>query len=257
MELAELKTFLDTKFDLYNRKEFIQTDPISIPHQFTKKEDIEISGFFSATLAWGQRSVILKNATRLMQWMDNTPHEFILNHSKNELKPFTKFVHRTFNGDDCIYFIKALKTIYVKHGGLQKIFESQICETDTDPARAIHVFRKIFFEKYYTIRTKKHVADPLMNSSAKRICMFLRWMVRKDSRDVDFGLWNQIKMNQLACPLDLHSARIARNLGLLIRKQNDWKAVLELTNKLKELDPDDPVKYDFALFGMGINEKLI
>lgn len=254
--MIAIKSFLEEKGDLYNRPEFITVDPISIPHQFSKKEDIEITAFLTATIAWGQRATILKNASRLMQMMDNAPLEFILNHTKNDLKPFSKFVHRTFNGIDCIYFIQSLQNIYKKYGGLESVFTVYLKKKDTDPGNAIHQFRKIFFALPYPSRTKKHIADPLANSSSKRICMFLRWMVRKDKRGVDFGIWKNIKMNQLACPLDLHSARVARSLGLLERKQNDWKAVMELTNKLKQFDPDDPVKYDFALFGLGINEKF-
>lgn len=256
LDFEHLKYFLEEKVSLYNCPEFISLDPISIPHQFSKKEDIEISGFFSATIAWGQRQTILKNANRLMQMMDHAPHEFILHHSKSDLEPFSKFVHRTFNGEDCIYFIQSLKNIYKNHGGLQKVFSRHLKKPHTDPANAIHQFRKIFFELPHSERTKKHVADPLSNSSAKRICMFLRWMVRKDKRGVDFGIWNSIRMNQLSCPLDLHSGRVARSLGLLERKQNDWKSVTELTDKLKQFDPHDPVKYDFALFGLGINEKF-
>lgn len=256
MELSVLKSFLDKKKDIYNRVEFIFDDPISIPHQFTKKEDIEISGFFSAAIAWGQRPVILKNAAKLMEWMDKAPHQFVIHHSAKDLKQFSKFVHRTYNGIDCIYFIRSLKNIYVKHKGLENVFEESFAKTGGDTGKAISSFRNIFFEIDFPARTKKHIADPLANSSAKRICMYLRWMVRKDKRGVDFGLWKNIKMSVLACPLDLHSGRVARSLGLLTRNQNDWKAVMELTAKLKEFDPDDPVQYDFALFGLGINEKF-
>jgi uncharacterized protein (TIGR02757 family) len=252
----DIKSFLEEKADLYNRPEFITVDPVSIPHQFSKNEDIGISGFFAATIAWGQRPVILKNAGKLMLMMDNAPYDFILNHTKNDLKPFLKFVHRTFNGGDCIYFIQSLKNIYKNHGGLQKVFSDNLSASQVDLSNAIHQFRKIFFELPHSKRTEKHVADPLANSSAKRMCMFLRWMVRKDKRGVDFGIWGNIRMNQLSCPLDLHSARMARSLGLLQRKQNDWKAVVELTDKLKQFDHNDPVKYDFALFGLGINEKF-
>jgi uncharacterized protein (TIGR02757 family) len=254
--MNSLKDFLDEKVYLYNCHEFIAPDPISIPHQFSKKEDIEISGFFSAIIAWGQRPVILKNANRLMQMMDNVPYDFVLNFHKNDLKPFSKFIHRTFNGEDCIYFIKSLRNIYKKYKGLQNVFEENLNASNSDPAFAINYFKKIFFELPHPARTEKHIADPLANSSAKRICMFLRWMVRKDRNGVDFGIWNNISMNRLACPLDLHSARVARALGLLNRKQNDWKAVIELTNVLKQFDPVDPVKYDYALFGLGINEKF-
>src|SRR6185436_777785 len=169
---------------------------------------------------------------------------------------FSKFVHRTFNGIDCIYFIQSLKNVYKNHGGLEKVFSDNFKKESSNASQTIHSFRKIFLELPHQKRTEKHIADPLANSSAKRICMFLRWMVRKDKRGVDFGIWNTVKMNHLACPLDLHSARVARSLGLLQRKQNDWKAVMELTNRLKKFDPADPVKYDFALFGLGINEKF-
>jgi uncharacterized protein (TIGR02757 family) len=255
-DISMLKEFLEEKADLYNRPEFIEVDPISIPHQFSKKEDIEISGFFAAMIAWGQRPTILHNANKLMQLMDNAPHEFILHHHKIDLKRFSKFVHRTFNATDCVFFIRTLNNIYKNYGGLQKVFETNLKLSDTNPANTIHAFRELFFKIDHPHRTKKHVADPSANSSAKRLCMYLRWMVRKDKRGVDFGIWNRIKMSQLACPLDLHSARIARSLGLLNRKQNDWKAVIELTDKLKEFDPADPVKYDYALFGLGINEKF-
>lgn len=251
-----IKNFLDEKVDLYNRSEFIEADPISIPHKFSKKEDIEISGFFAATIAWGQRPVILKNANRLMEMMDNSPHDFILNHSKKDLKPFTAFVHRTFNGTDCMYFISSLKNMYLKHRGIENIFNTGFQTSSPSLSKAVHHFRKLFFSLPYPTRTVKHVADPLANSSTKRICMYLRWMVRKDKRGVDFGIWKNILPSQLACPLDLHSARVARSLGLLKRKQNDWNAVMELTENLKQFDPLDPVKYDFALFGLGINEKF-
>jgi uncharacterized protein (TIGR02757 family) len=252
----QLKSFLDEKADLYNRHEFIEDDPVSIPHQFTRKDDIEISGFLTATIAWGQRVTILKNANRLMELMDYAPHQFILYHDENDLKPFSKFVHRTFNGDDCIYFMKSLKNIYFHHQGLETAFALQLVKRNATIGSAISDFRKVFLELPHQKRTEKHVAHPLANSSAKRICMFLRWMVRKDKRGVDFGIWKFISPDQIACPLDLHSARVARALGLLQRKQNDWKAVMELTNRLKEFDPADPVKYDFALFGLGVNEKF-
>src|SRR6185436_2983113 len=193
----DIKSFLDEKVDLYNRPEFIAVDPISIPHQFSKKEDIEISGFLAAAIAWGQRPTILKNAGRLMQMMDNSPYEFILHHNKNELKPFSKFVHRTFNGIDCIYFIQSLKNVYKNHGGLEKVFSDNFKKESSNASQTIHSFRKIFLELPHQKRTEKHIADPLANSSAKRICMFLRWMVRKDKRGVDFGIWNTVKMNHL------------------------------------------------------------
>ena len=250
-----LKSFLDEKADLYNRPEFITVDPISIPHQFSRKEDIEISGFLTATIAWGQRVTILKNANKLMQMMDNTPHEFILHHNKNDLKPFSKFVHRTFNGIDCIYFIQSLHNIYKKHGGMEKVFNSHLTKKDTDLSNAIHQFRKIFFSLPCPARSQKHVADPLANSSAKRICMYLRWMVRNDGRGVDFGIWKKAKSSELIIPLDLHVARVAKHFNLLTRPKSDWQSALELTENLREFDARDPVKYDFALFALGVIEK--
>ncbi len=251
---AALKSFLDEMVDRYNRVEFIANDPISIPHLFAKKEDIEISGFLTATIAWGQRPVILKNANNLMQLMDNAPHEFLLSANKNDLKRFNSFVHRTFNSIDCVFFLKSLQNIYQKRGSLEVLFTDAFEKSNGHMGTAIHLVRKEFF-KVEGGRSTKHFADPLANSSAKRINMFLRWMVRKDKRKVDFGLWKKIPTSVLFCPLDVHSGRIARNLGILSRKQDDWKAVEELTLKLREFDKNDPVKYDFALFGMGVEGK--
>ena len=230
--------------------DFIENDPISIPHQFDIKEDVEIAGFFSATIAWGVRSSIINNANKLMQWMDYSPYEFILNHSDNELKQFEKFVHRTYKGIDCVYFIQSLRNIYQNHGGLEKVFAGE------DVKESILKFRKVFFELPFLPRTSKHIANPAKNSAAKRINMFLRWMVRQDNRGVDFGIWKEHDPANLICPLDIHSGRVARKLGLLSIASDNWKAATELTNSLKEFDPNDPVKYDFALFGLGINEKF-
>ena len=250
----ELKEFLEEKYDQYNRLSFIETDPVSIPHQFTKKEDIEIAGFLSATIAWGQRPTIIRNAQRLMQRMDMSPHQFIMNAREKDLAPFKDFVHRTFNGTDCIYFIRALAHIYKAHGGLENVFSSTVQRTDEDLKNAIIHFRETFFSIPHPARTTKHISNPGDNSSAKRINMYLRWMVRSDKRKVDFGLWKKIKPSQLSCPLDVHSGNVARKLKLLKRTQNDWKAVDELTRNLKKMDPADPVKYDFALFGLGVFE---
>jgi uncharacterized protein (TIGR02757 family) len=253
--IKNLKTFLDVKAELYNRPDFIADDPISIPHRFSKKEDIEISGFLAATIAWGQRKTIVKNANRLVDWMDLSPHDFILNFTENNLSPFRKFAHRTFNGIDCEYFLWSLKNIYQNHAGLENAFCGGFDNTDDDVKAAIINFRKIFFEMKHPARTGKHVADPARKSAAKRINMFLRWMVRRDTNGVDFGIWAKIDPSQLICPLDVHSGNIARKLGLLHRKNNDWQAAIELTNFLRKLDPADPVKYDFALFGVGVFEK--
>ncbi len=249
---SNIKDLLDLKFHQFNNVDFIETDPISIPHLFSKKEDIEIAAFFSATIAWGQRISILKNGRALMQLMEDEPHDFILNAEKDDLKRFKKFVHRTFNGEDTIFFVKALQKIYVEKGGLENVMSTYPDEMEKN----ISHFKKIFLETGKTDRTHKHIADPLKNSSAKRICMFLRWMVRKDKMGVDFGIWKKLKPSQLYTPLDLHSGATARKLGLLTRKQDDWKAVTELTQNLRIFDPKDPVKYDFALYGLGVFEKF-
>ena len=256
----ELKEFLEEKYDKYNRIDFIESDPISIPHQFTKKEDIEIAGFLAATIAWGQRITIINNANKLIKLMDNSPHDFIMNAKEKDLKRFDNFVHRTFNGVDAAFFIRSLQNIYKKHGGLQKTFSplSSGREAGTKVLTAISNFRDIFFSIPYPSRTGKHVSNPSENSSAKRLCMYLRWMVRNDKRGVDFGIWNRsdILPSHLMCPLDVHSGNVARKLGVLKRSQNDWKAVEELTANLRKLDMNDPVKYDFALFGLGVFEKF-
>jgi len=256
LHAGELKEFLEEKTRQYNTVAFIDSDPVSVPHRFSKKEDIEISGFLAATIAWGQRATILNNMKRMMTMMDDAPHDFIISSSKKEVERFSVFVHRTFNGTDCMYFMTALKHIYKKHRGLENIFTSHTAPDHTDFSHAMHTLKKIFFSLPHPARTQKHIADPLSNSSAKRINMFLRWMVRKDNTGVDFGLWNHLGSYRLSCPLDIHSARVARKLGLLQRTQNDWKAVCELTLNLRKFDAADPVKYDFALFGLGVNEKF-
>ncbi len=252
---VDLFEFLEAKHLQYNQTSFIESDPISIPHGYNKKEDIEIAAFLTATIAWGQRVSIIKSATKLMALMDNSPHDFILNHSKKEMKPFEKFVYRTFNGKDCICFINSLQNIYQNHGGIHPLFSSSITKKDANMMNGIAAFRTIFFEGNKSYRTEKHFSDPTNNSASKRINMFLRWMIRSDKNGVDFGLWKDLNPSQLVCPLDIHSGRVARTLGLLNRKQDDWKAVVELTDMLKKFDPNDPVKYDFALFGLGVFEK--
>ncbi len=249
---GELKEFLDEKTELYNRLSFIESDPISIPHQYTKKEDIEIAGFLAATIAWGNRKMILRNANRMMELLDDSPYEFIMNSSEEEMETIGSFVHRTFNSTDLIYFIKALKHIYRHKGGLETIFRDYHTADSLLPA--IHEFHKIFFELPHEKRTERHVSDPFKGSAAKKINMYLRWMIRKDNRGVDFGLWKSISPSILSCPLDVHSGNVARKLGLLTRKQNDSKAVIELDTNLREMDSGDPVKYDFALFGLGVFE---
>jgi len=246
----ELKEFLDEKYELYNKPSFIESDPISVPHRFSKKEDIEIAAFFAATLAWGQRPTIIRNAMKLMELMDDAPHEYILSSNKNDWKAFSKFAHRTFNGIDAMYFIQSLQQVYKTKGGLEKAFSAK-----GDMYNKLIGFREVFLGKQPG-RTAKHVADVSKNASAKRLNMFLRWMVRKDNKGVDFGIWNSVSAAELYCPIDLHSGRVARKLGLLKRTQNDWKAVDELTQNLRKIDAKDPIKYDFALFGLGVFEKF-
>ena len=252
MSPKELKEFLDFKVDQYNTAEFIETDPVQIPHLFSRKEDIEISGFLTATISWGNRKSILKNAHSLMELLEFAPYDFVQNHSEEDLERFEKFVHRTFNSIDLIYFIKAFQNIYRQHEGLESIFSKHSSKDSLQPA--IHEFKKIFFELPHEKRTEKHVSDPLKNSAAKRINMFLRWMIRNDNRNVDLGIWNSLSSSQLSCPLDVHSGNVARKLGLLKRKQNDAKALAELDTNLRKLDHEDPVKYDYALFGLGVFE---
>ncbi len=252
MNQIELKDFLDAKVIQYNNTNFIDSDPIQIPHLFQKKEDIEIIGFLVATIAWGNRKSIIKNGNRLVEIMGNSPYDFILNFTPKDSKFLSGFVHRTFNEQDLAYFIIALKHIYTQHKGLEAVFYNN-CKNNS-LQHSIHEFKKVFFCLPHVIRTEKHVSDPLKNSAAKRINMFLRWMVRKDSTGVDFGIWESISPSLLSCPLDVHSGNVARKLGLLKRKQNDAKALLELDSSLRKFDPIDPVKYDFALFGLGVFE---
>lgn len=252
MNKTELKEFLDTKVIEYNNHKFIESDPIQIPHAFSLKEDIEISGFLTATISWGNRKSIINNAKKLMVLLDNSPHDFILNHQETDLEKLEPFVHRTFNGDDAIQFIKSLQHIYKQHDGLEAIFAKH-AETHS-LQKAISKFKTTFFEIDHLQRTQKHISDPLKNSAAKRINMFLRWMVRNDKTGVDFGIWKNLSPTQLSCPLDVHSGNVARKLSLLKRNQNDGKALNELDEALRKLDKSDPVKYDFALFGLGVFE---
>ena len=252
---SDLQNFLEEKYNQYNRFSFIETDPISIPHKFTRKEDIEIAAFLSATIAWGQRATIIRNANLLVGLMDDQPFEFMINSSAIDLKRFNSFVHRTFNGIDCGYFILALSTIYREKGGLEKLFSDGFA-VDGTVKTAIGCFRESFLSFLPPPRTGKHIANPSTGSSAKRINMFLRWMVRPAKGGVDFGLWNSIPTSALMMPLDVHSGSVARKLGILQRVQNDWQAVEELTAHLRLFDPSDPVKYDFALFGLGAFEKF-
>jgi uncharacterized protein (TIGR02757 family) len=252
LKKTELKEFLEEKVEKYNRLDFIEHDPISIPHRFTSKEDIEISGFLAATIAWGNRTMILRNANRMMAYMDDSPYDFILHHSESDLERISTVIHRTFNAADFIYFIKALKHIYKTQNGLEGVFNQYRTEDSLQPA--IHHFRNKFFELPHNSRTMKHISDPFKGSAAKKLNMYLRWMIRKDNRGVDFGLWKSISPSILSCPLDVHSGNVARKFGLLTRKQNDSKAVFELDTNLRKMDSEDPVKYDFALFGLGVFE---
>ena len=250
----EIISFLNYKSNQYNNIKFIETDPIQIPHLFNKKEDVEISGFLTSTISWGNRKSIIKSAEKLIELLDHSPYDFILNHKKRDLDKLSHFVHRTFNNIDLIQFVKSLKHIYRNYNGLEEIFRKNI--KDDSLQYAIHKMKKIFFEIPHTNRTKKHISDPMRGSAAKRINMFLRWMVRDDTRGVDFGIWKSISPRYLSCPLDVHTGNVARKLGLIQRKQNDHKAVMELDKKLREFDLIDPVKYDFALFGLGVFEKF-
>ncbi len=252
-DIRQVKELLDLKYDAYDRVEFIEGDPVSVPHLFSHKEDIEIAGFLTATISWGLRKTILANAGRLLDIMEYSPYDFIIHADENDLNALESFKHRTFNGTDCIFFIRSLKNIYLNHGGLEQAFNAGDNE---DIRHSIAHFRKIFFSIPFPHRTGKHVADPSSGASAKRINMFLRWMVRKDDRGVDFGIWDSLVASQLYCPLDVHTGNVARKLGLITRMQNDWKALEELMVHLRDFDHEDPVKYDFALFGLGIFEKF-
>jgi uncharacterized protein (TIGR02757 family) len=252
-DLLQIKELLDFKTNIYNDIGFIKDDPVSIPHRFDRKEDIEIAGFLAAAISWGQRKTILHNASRLLEIMDFSPYLFITGADEHDFRKFESFTHRTFNGTDCIFFLKALRNIYLAHGGLEQVFTEHASE---GMKKAIIHFREVFFSVPYPARTAKHLADPVKGSPAKRINMFLRWMVRDDKRGVDFGIWKDISPSGLYCPLDIHTGNVARKLGLIKRRQNDWAALEELMAHLREFDPEDPVKYDYALFGLGIFEKF-
>ena len=252
MNTNELHEFLEQKVVQYNTPQFIESDPIQIPHRYTLKEDIEIAGFLTATISWGNRKMILQNAHKMMQLMGNTPYDFVMSHSETDLERLEQFVHRTFNGGDFSTFIKGLQHIYQNHNGLENVFVLyQECDS---LQRSIHELKQLFFEIKHQNRTQKHISDPFNNSAAKRINMYLRWMIRQDKTGVDLGIWKTISPSKLSCPLDVHSGNVARKLGLLTRKQNDGKALAELDISLRKLDSNDPVKYDFALFGLGVFE---
>lgn len=254
MHFKDLKDFLDEKAAFYNNPNFIGHDPIQIPHRFSEREDIEISGFLVATMAWGNRKGIINSGNRLMQIMGNSPFDFVMGFSEKDAGKLSGFVHRTFNETDLLYFIKSLQNLYKNHGGLEPVFSKYSEKNSLQPA--IHHFKKEFFSLPNEPRSQKHISDPMKNSAAKRINMFLRWMVRNDANGVDFGIWKTLSPSQLSCPLDVHSGNVARKLKLLNRKQNDGKALSELNLYLRKLDADDPVKYDFALFGLGVFERF-
>lgn len=257
MTTTKLKEFLDKKVEQYNRPFFIEQDPVSIPHLFSKKQDIETAAFFASIFAWGNRATIISKSKELMKLMDDAPYEFIIHHSEKDLKRLLQFRHRTFNVTDLLYFILFLKYHYQQNKTLETAFSKWMNKNDENTENALTGFHDYFFSlKDFPLRTKKHIATPKRNSTCKRLNMFLRWMVRKDNCGVDFGIWKNISPSQLICPIDVHVARVAKRFGLIKRKQMDWQTGLELTLQLKKFDRNDPVKYDFALFGMGIGEKF-
>jgi uncharacterized protein (TIGR02757 family) len=251
----ELKKQLDTWVMRYNQPDFIPHDPISIPHLFQKQQDIEIAGFFAAMLAWGQRVTIIKKCKELLQLMDNAPHQFILQHQPQDLVRFQSFKHRTFNSTDALWFIYFLQQHYKKYNSLESAFTQFLPESAAHIEPALIGFERYFFaDELAPARTRKHIATPARKSTCKRLCMYLRWMVRKDEKGVDFGIWENIKPAQLICPCDVHVDRVARQIGLIARLQTDWFTALELTENLRKMNPEDPTIYDFALFGMGVSK---
>ncbi|PKP02387.1 MAG: TIGR02757 family protein [Bacteroidetes bacterium HGW-Bacteroidetes-6] len=255
--MENVVSWLIEKADFYNQAAFIESDPIQIPHRFSKKEDIEIAGLITAIIAWGNRKSILSSASRLLQLMDNTPFDFVVNHSEKDLVCFSGFAHRTFNASDAATIISMLKVVYCEHKGLQNAFSVPLVKNkQLNAFDAITYFRKLMLTLPHEKRFEKHFSSPEKGSAAKRLNMFLRWMVRRDDRGVDFGLWTDtFPMSRLLMPLDVHSARVARNIGILQRKQNDNKAVIEISDFCASIDSSDPARFDFALFGTGVYEK--
>jgi len=279
----ELQVFLEKKVLEYNHPSFIENDPVSVPHRYSKKRDIEISGFFTAIFSWGNRTTIIQKSNELMKLMDDAPYDFISNHQSKDLKRFLNFKHRTFNSTDLLYFIQFLQSHYkhavslesafipdipdekllrhhqvafpLKIKGIQTIRQNITGENEMIRNALIAFYKRFFSLEDPPERTKKHIASPEKNSTCKRLNMYLRWMVRKDKQGVDFGIWEKITAADLICPVDLHVARVARGFGLISRKQTDWETALELTNALRKMDKNDPVKFDFALFGLGVTEK--
>jgi uncharacterized protein (TIGR02757 family) len=255
MIMDNLKDFFDSKVIAYNRPAFIEDDPISIPHLFTKKQDIETAAFFAAVFAWGTRTGIIRKSRELMERMDMSPYEFCRASHPTALKQLHGFKHRTFKEDDLFYFVDFFRRHYAENDSLETAFTKGMGKGDANIENALVGFRRYFFDAEHLKRTEKHISSPLLNSSCKRLNMFLRWMVRRDKAGVDFGIWRRIKPSQLICPIDLHVARVAKRFQLMSRSQTDWQAAMELTQHLQKMDPDDPVKYDFALFGLGVIEK--
>ncbi|MBJ6118941.1 TIGR02757 family protein [Pontibacter sp. BT310] len=255
-DIAAIKALLDDRVEKYNQPAFIPNDPVSIPHRFTKKQDIEISGFFASILAWGQRKTIINNCLKLMDLMDNAPHDFILHHQEQDLPRFLGFKHRTFNDTDLLYFIHFFNWYYSRYESLEVAFTGEHNKIETQKERLMHFHDLVFSLEDAPHRTKKHISTPARKSACKRINMYLRWMVRKDNNGVDFGIWNTMKPADLVCPCDVHVERVARRLGLITRKGMNWQTAEELTDHLRAFDPLDPVKYDYALFGLGIEEKF-
>lgn len=252
----EMKEFLDEKHDLYNNTSFIEKDPVSIPHRFESIHDIEIAGFLTATISWGRRDLILRSANILMNKMGDSPYEFIKQASENEFDKLSGFVYRTFNGVDCITFLRSIRRLYHDYNSMEDVIVEGMLKSG-ELTDGISYLREQFFSECHPARSEKHFADVKRGAAGKRLNMFLRWMVRNDSRGVDFGYWKKISPSQLYIPLDFHSGNVARRLGLLKRYASDWKAVVELTSVLREFDPTDPVRYDFSLFGLGVNEKFM
>lgn len=254
----DLKDFLDKKVDEYNQPGFIPNDPISIPHQFSAKQDIEIMGFLASIMAWGQRKTIINKCNELITRMDGAPYEFIMNHHEHDLKNLLGFKHRTFNDTDILYFVSFFKQHYQHFESLEDAFlMGQEARKEIDLEMALNAFKTYFFSlPDYPVRTRKHISSPAQKSTVKRINMFLRWMVRKDTKGVDFGVWNRLSPKDLICPCDVHVERVARKLGLITLDKVNWKTAQELTANLRLLDSNDPVKYDFALFGLGVEREL-
>ncbi|RPE13334.1 TIGR02757 family protein [Chitinophaga lutea] len=257
MKSQQLREYLDAKAAYYNQPAFVEGDPICIPHRYRQLQDIEIAGFFAAILAWGNRTTIINKCTELMELFDDSPYDFIRHHQPRDRMRLMGFKHRTFSGLDLLYFVEFLQHYYQNLTSLQFAFSGHITPADANVEKALIGFRHMFFAMEHPERTTKHISTPARNSACKRLNMYLRWMVRKDENGVDFGLWEYISPAQLICPMDVHVSRVAARLGLIEKADASWKTAVELTDRLRELDPEDPVKYDFALFGLGVIEKYV